>query len=245
MPIENRSRRRQATLSGYGCIALLSVSMAGCGSREGWLSDICAQQSGFEFDRGQVTALQKRIRTDRVVLDPYFSENGRGPVYDWIGERGFLVVEVWNKPSAAPVVMPVDRVDRYSLGPIDANCLPPERVNDPEIAQKLGLGTERCIRYESGVRPSARYVLAMQSTREPRNLSDRIAGVEASRQRYALVDREGGVIGEVPWATFSGTRGMFSQRGNSCARSAEVRAMILKLQPPGDERPSWELMRLY
>lgn len=219
---------------------------SGCAGRETWLSDICDQESGFEHGPGRRIEHHARIPADSVMLDPHFASNGQGPVVTWMAERGFARVEVWQRSARDPLLTPVARVERYSIGPIAANCLPTDRIGGAQIAEKLGLNAQSCVRHEPEVAPSARYLLALHSAEEPPSLKDRVIGQRATRIRYALIDREQGkIVAKIDSGAISGTRGMFSPRGDSCDRGVEVGAMSQLLQSPGDRRSWWEVVPIY
>jgi hypothetical protein len=224
------------------CLAVLAVLLAvlgasGCRSRESWLTEICDRESGFEHGPGWKITSHARIPSESVMLDLHFAGNGQGPIITWMAERGFQQVEVWERAAREPLMVPVSRVERYSIGPIGEDCLPTEKIGGPQMSERLGLGVNRCVRHEVGVAPRARYLLALESNEEPPSLTDRFIGQRAVRQRFALIDREHGqVIAAINSGAISGTRGMFSPRGNSCDRGIEVQAMSQLLQAPSDRR---------
>lgn len=225
---------------------MFAICASGCSGREAWLMEICDQESGFERGTGQVLRHHTRIPTDSVMIDPHFAGNGQGPVITWMAERGFTRVEIWERASNAPLLAPVSRVQRYSIGPVTAHCIPMDRPGWPEVAAKLGLNANTCVRHETDAAPSARYALALHSAEETPTLIDRLIGQRAARHRYALIDRDQGkTIASIDSGAIYGTRGMFSPRGNSCDRGAEVSAMSQLLQAPSDRRPWWEVVPTY
>lgn len=219
-----------------GIVFPMLLLVSGCQSRDQWLAEICGQESGLYVGTGQRVLSHARIGSENVLLDEYFAMEQQGPIITWMRQRGFTTVEVWKKPASTAVDSPIDRVDRYSLGQRAPDCLP-ESAIDPETAQALGLGETRCVRLERDVAPKARYLFATQSTRQPRTLRDRLAGLEAHSGHYALYDRDAGkTLNTIQHAAISGTRGMFSQRSNSCDRYTEKRSLLLLLKSPGDQR---------
>lgn len=240
--MQNEFGRRFAAL----VLMMAALCTSGCGGREGWLADICDRESGFERGSGRKNVAHARIPSESVMLDQHFASNGQGPIMTWMAERGFYQVEVWERAAREPLMLPVTRVDRYSIGPINADCLSTEKIGGPLIAEHLGLDSNRCVRRETGVAPSARYLLALESKEEAPTLMDHAIGQRAARQTYALIDRERDqVVAKIDSGAISGTRGMFSPRGNTCARSDEVQAMSLLLQSPGDRRSWWEVIPIY
>jgi hypothetical protein len=207
-------------------VVLAVLSASGCQSRESWLAEICDRESGFEHGPGRKITSHARIPSESVMLDLHFAGNGQGPIITWMAERGFQQVEVWERAAREPLMVPVSRVDRYSIGPIGGDCLPTEKIGGAQISERLGLDVNHCVRHEVGVAPRARYLLALESNEEPPSLTDRFIGQRAVRQRFALIDREyGRVIAATESGAITGTRGMFSPRGNSCDRGTEVQAM--------------------
>lgn len=217
--------------------------VTGCQNREQWLAEICSQQSGLYVGTGQRVLSHARIESESVLLDEYFAMEQQGPIITWMRQRGFATIEVWKKPAPAAVDSPIDRVDRYSLDSRGPDCLP-ERAIDPDTAQALGLGQTRCVRLERDVAPKARYLFARQFTRQPRSLHDRLVGLETFSGQYALYDRTARkTLHTIQHAALSGTRGMFSQRSNSCDRHAEKRSLLLVLKSPSDHRSWWEAVQ--
>lgn len=227
-----------ATRRGLGIFLPAVLLVSGCHGRDQWLADICSQESGLYSGTEQRVVPHTRIESESVLLDEYFAMEQQGPIITWMRRRGFATVEVWKKPAFTAVDSPIDRVDRYSLGAPGPDCLPGSAI-DSDTAQALGLGETRCVRLERDVAPKARYLFAMQSMRQPRTLQDRLVGLEAYSGQYALFDRESGkILDTIPHAAISGTRGMFSQRSNSCDRYSEKRSLLLLLKSPSDHR-SW------
>ncbi len=220
------------------------LMFAGCQNRESWLQEICAIESGFEYSTGPMKT-HRRIPTDTVMLDDSLDLVAtRGPVLTWMADSGFQVVEIRHKKTEHPVTTPVTTVDRYSIAEPAVDCFADARIDEKAIAS-LDLGENRCIRLERNVAPLARYLFSYQVTREPRTLQDRVLGQEAIRTRYVLLDRMNGrVIASIEGAAFSGTRGMFSPRGNSCDRSHEKEMMKALLQSPSDRRNWFEVLQL-
>lgn len=240
MPTEDRHA------AAWPIVLSVLVSLSGCTDREAWLVGICDQESGFERGTGRLVRYHERIPTDSIMLDAHFAFNGQGPVITWMAERGFARVEVWSRAAKEPLSTQATHVERYSIGPVAANCLPPERIGGPQIAAKLGLDATSCVRYEPHAAPSARYALALYSAEESPTLRDSLIGQRASRQRYALIDRkDGSIVAKVDSGTTYGTRGMFSPRGDGCDRGTEVSAMSQLLRAPSDHRSWWEVVPIY
>lgn len=223
-------------------VAAAVLVLSGCESRESWMQEICARESGLEQNAARPLLDVDRIETDRVMLDAAMGiGNDRGPIYTWMSERGFSVVEIWHKPITADTTSPVAAVDRYSLGPPDALCVTGYRFDEATTAS-LGLGPARCVRLEKNVAPTARYLIASQSQSVTRTIGDRINGYQPFIGQFDLVDRETRTrLYTIERAGYSGT--WLGPRGNACDTFAEVATMKLVLRSPRDNRTWLDIRR--